>query len=50
MTKSIPRVRVIEDIILRPRVMATYAFLAITFISDIIFLKGFTAQRGGLKE
>ena len=45
MTKSIPRVRVIEDIILRPRVMAAYAFLAITFISDIIFFKRFYSTK-----
>ena len=49
LTKSIPRVRDLEDIIFRPRVIAMYAFLAITFISDIFFLS-FTAQRGGLKE
>ena len=39
LTKSIPQVRDLEEIILRPRVMATYAFLVITFIADIIFFK-----------
>ena len=29
----------LKDLILRPRVMATYGFLAITFISDIFFFK-----------
>ena len=43
LTKSIPRVR---DV--RPRVMVMYAFLAITFISDITFFFKFTAQRGRL--
>ena len=46
LAKSIPRVRDLEDIILRPRVIATYAFLAITFI----FFFSFTAQKGVLKE
>ena len=48
LTKSIPRVRDLEEIILRPRVMATNALLAITFISDIYFFK-VLQQRGGLK-
>ena len=39
LTKNIRQVRDLEDIILRPGVMATYVFLAITFISYIIFLK-----------
>ena len=50
LTKSIPRVCDLEDMIFRLRVMATYAFLVITFIFDIIFFQSFTAQRGGLKE
>ena len=48
LTKSIPPVHDLEDIILqfvRPRVMTRYAFLAITFISDI-FLKFYSTKRG----
>ena len=37
LTKNIRRVRDLEDKILCPRAMATYAFFAITFFSDIIF-------------
>ena len=47
--KNILWVRQPEDRILCPRTMATYAFFAITFFSDIIFFKRFTAQRGRLK-
>ena len=45
LTKSIPRVRDLEDIIFRPRVIAMYAFLAITFISDIFFFKFYSTKR-----
>ena len=37
LTKNIRRVPDFEDRILSPRTMATYAFYAITFFSDIIF-------------
>ena len=37
LTKNIRRVRDLEDKILCSRAMATYAFFAITFFSDIKF-------------
>ena len=45
LTKSIPRVRDLEDIILHPRVVTTYAFLAITFICDNFFFKFYMTKR-----
>ena len=50
LTKNILWVRKLEDRILCPRTMATYAFSAITFFSDNFFQKNFTAQRGGLRS
>ena len=46
LTKNIRRARDLEDKILCPRAMATYAFFAITFFSDInFFLKFYSAKR-----
>ena len=46
LTKNIRRVRDLEDKRFSPRAMATYAFFAITFFSDInFFLKFYSAKR-----
>ena len=47
-TKNILRVRDLEESILCPRAMATFASFAITLFSNIFF-NSFTVQRGGLK-
>ena len=44
LTKNIRRVRDLEDRILGPQAMATYAFFAITFF-DIIFLQFYSTKR-----
>ena len=46
LTKNIRQVRDLEDKILCPRAMASYAFFAITFFSDInFFLKFYSEKR-----
>ena len=46
-TKNIRRVRDLEDRILCPRTMATYAFFSITLFSDINFFLKVLQQKEG---
>ena len=45
LTKNIRRVRNLEDRILGPRTMSTYAFFAITFFLNFFFLKFYSTKR-----
>ena len=47
---NIPRVRDPEQTILCPRVMATNTIFPVTFFSNVNFFKGFTVQRGEVRE